>query len=111
MSTTTSLTTREGSVSEIEIFRHSARTIQKVVTLNVDGLPQADSLTQPRPAGNCLNWVVGHLVCVYQHVLPMLEQRPVMKAGALERYDRCSPPIKDADEAMELSELMAAWDQ
>ena len=49
MSTTTSLNTREGSVSEVEIFRHSARTIQKVVTLNVDGLTQADSLIQPRP--------------------------------------------------------------
>jgi uncharacterized damage-inducible protein DinB len=111
MSTTTSLNTRAGSVNEIEIFRHSARTIQKVVRLNVDGLTQADSLIQPRPAGNCLNWVVGHLVCVYQHVLPMLEQRPVIKAGALQHYDRCSTPINDADEAMELSELMAAWDQ
>jgi uncharacterized damage-inducible protein DinB len=111
MSTATSLKTRAGSVSEIEIFRHSARTIQKVVRLNVDGLTQAESLIQPRPAGNCLNWVVGHLVCVYQHVLPMLEQRPVIKSGALQRYDRGSPPVENADEAMELSELMAAWDQ
>ncbi len=111
MSTSTSLNSRAGSVSEIEIFRHTARAIHKVVRLNVDGLTQAESLIQPRPAGNCLNWVLGHLLCVYQHVLPMLEQTPVIKAGALQRYDRGSPPIKDADQAMQLSELMTAWDQ
>ena len=26
------------------------------------GLSQADSLLQPQPGGNCLNWVVGHLL-------------------------------------------------
>jgi hypothetical protein len=110
MSTSTSLETRARSAGETEIFRHSARTIHDVVRLNVDGLTQADSLIRPRPAGNCLNWVVGHLLCVYQNLLPMLKQRPVIKASALRRYDRGSPPIENADEAMELSELMAAWD-
>jgi hypothetical protein len=111
MSVNPSPKTRTANVGEIEIFRHSARTIHKVVRLNADGLTHAESLIQPRPAGNCLNWVVGHLLCAYQHVLPMLEQRPVLKAGALQRYDRGSPPIKDADEPIELSELMAAWDE
>ena len=96
---------------EIEIFRHSARLIQRIVRLNTDGLTQADSLIQPQPAGNCLNWVVGHLVCVYQHVLPMLEQWPVLKTSALQRYDRCSIPIKDAADALDLSELLSAWDE
>ncbi len=100
----------EGS-GEIEIFRHSARLIHRIVRLNTNGLTQADSLIQPQPAGNCLNWVVGHLVCIYQHVLPMLEQWPVLKASALQRYDRCSLPIKDSAEACDLSELLSAWDE
>jgi DinB superfamily len=111
MSTSTSLKTHVGNVGEIENFRHSARTIHKVVRLNTEGLTQAESLIQPRAAGNCLNWVVGHLLCVYQKVLPMLEQRPVIKASALQRYDRGSSPISNADGAMELSELMDAWEE
>lgn len=104
-------TTASRTVNDIEVFRRNARTTHKVVRLNVDGLTQEESLIQPRPGGNCLNWVVGHLLCIYQRVLPMLEQKPVMEAGALKRYDRGSPPIKDAGEAMEFLELMTAWDE
>ena len=59
---TEAVKTRAETVSEIELFRHSARTVHKVVQLNVDGLTQSDSLIQPSPAGNCLNWVAGHLL-------------------------------------------------
>ncbi len=103
--------TKSENNSEIGIFRNSARTIHQVVRLNVDGLTQAESLIQPRPAGNCLNWVIGHLLCVYGHMLPMLGQEPVLEASALHRYDRGSPPIGNAAEARELSELMTAWDE
>jgi len=96
---------------EIEIFRQSARTTHKAVRLNVEGLTHAESLIQPRPAGNCLNWVVGHLLWVYERALPMIGQRSVMAEGALSRYDRGAPPIQDAAEAMEFSELMAAWNE
>ncbi len=111
MSTVASAKLQAETNNEIEIFRHSARMIHKVVRLNVEGLTQADSLIQPQPAGNCLNWVVGHLLCVYNHVLPMLEQRPVMRGATLERYDRGCAPIASAAEAIELSELMTAWDE
>jgi hypothetical protein len=108
---TEAVTTRAETVSEIELFRHSARTVHKVVQLNVDGLTQSDSLIQPSPAGNCLNWVAGHLLCVYENVLPLLGQKPVMDAGTLKRYDRGSAPIKRAADAMELSQIMTAWDE
>src|SRR5581483_7684173 len=98
MSTIATQQTQSESIDEIEIFRHSARAIHKVVRLNAQGLTQAESLIQPRPAGNCLNWVIGHLVCIYHHTLPILGQSPVMEASALHRYDRGSPPIKDAAE-------------
>ena len=106
MSTITSKT-----INEIEVFRLSARTTDKIVRLNVDGLTQAESLIQPRPAGNCLNWVLGHLLCVYNKTLPLVGQKSVMSERALDRYDRGSQPIKDAVEAMEFSELMSAWDE
>ena len=99
------------SRGEIEGFRQGARAIDKVLRMNIDGLSQADSLIQPRPAGNCLNWVVGHLLCVYNHVLPMLEQMPVMKTAALARYDRGSAPIQDASEALQLADLASKWEE
>src|SRR5688500_15612974 len=104
-------TAAPATLSEIEVFRHQAGMIQTVVRVNVDGLTQEESLVQPSPGGNCLNWVVGHLACIYNKVLPMMGQEPVMEAEALKRYDRGAPPIRDAAEALELRDLLAAFDK
>ena len=34
----------------------------QVFTANLDGLTHDDSLFQPQGGGNCLNWIIGHLV-------------------------------------------------
>ena len=104
-------TAAPATLSEIEVFRHQAGMIQTVVRVNVDGLTQEESLVQPSPGGNCLNWVVGHLACIYNKFLPMVGQEPVMEAEALKRYDRGAPPIRDAAEALELRDLLIAFDK
>ena len=102
-------TTASETLAEVELFRFQTGITNKVLHANVAGLTQEESLIQPHPGGNCLNWVVGHLVCIYNHILPMLGQEPA--GGDLSRYDRGSAPIQNAAEARDLSELMAAWDQ
>lgn len=99
------------AAAEIEIFRHTARVTHSVFKLTVEGLTQEDSLIQPQPAGNCLNWVVGHLLCVYDQLLPLLGQASVMQPGALKRYERGSAPIKSASETMELSYLLSSIEE
>lgn len=96
---------------EIELLRHQARITHHVVRLNTQGVTQEESLLQPEPAGNCLNWVVGHLVAVYERALPLLGQEPVMEPGAMARYDRGSPPLRDPARAMPLADLLTAWDE
>jgi hypothetical protein len=95
---------------EAEVFRHQARIVHKVVRLNCDGLSQQDSLVQPEPDGNCLNWVVGHMVNIQDRIIGMLGQPPVM-GPALARYDRGSPPLRDGAEALPLDDLLTAWDE
>jgi len=60
------------------MLRHQARLTHGAVRTNVDGLTHEDSLLQPQPGGNCLNWVVGHLLFVDQRMLRRLGQTPVM---------------------------------
>lgn len=100
-----------GRVGEVDVFRHSAVIIHRVLHMNVDDITQEGSLIQPQPEGNCMNWVVGHLVCVYDHVLPVVGQAAVMEKDRLKRYDRGAPPLRDASEALDLKELMAAFDE
>lgn len=92
----------------IDTFRHQARMIRAVVGMNLDGVTQEESLVQPREHGNCANWVLGHLAYTYNRTLPLLGQEPVTNPD-LARYERGSPPIVDASEALDIGELLAAW--
>jgi uncharacterized damage-inducible protein DinB len=85
--------------------------VHSVVRQCVEGLSQEDSLVEPRPGGNCLNWVLGHLLWAYEGALSLLGERTVLEKGALERFARGAPPLRDASEAMELDKLLAAWDE
>ena len=66
------------TTSEIDLWRQQTRATGRVVGANLAGLTHEDSLVQPRPGGNCLNWVLGHLLTVYDGTLPLLSQEPVM---------------------------------
>lgn len=98
------------TLSDIEIYRHQAHLAHVVVRMNTEGLTQEESLIQPDPAGNCANFVVGHLLWVYDQALEMLAQRPVLGGDRLERYARGSAPLTDPAEALHIDELLAAWD-
>lgn len=94
-----------------DVLRHQAGMVHQVVKINVDGFTQSDSLIQPQPAGNCLNWVVGHLLAIYHQVLPLLGQEPVIENSVIQRYNRGSAPMLNGAEALDISGMMAAWDE
>src|SRR4029079_16065618 len=93
------------TAKEIEVFSQQAGASHKVVQLNVAGISQEESLIQPQPGGNCLNWVLGHLVCIYQNTLPLLGQKPVLEGAAIERSDRGSSPLEEPAEALDIQTL------
>ncbi|HEX6038930.1 DinB family protein [Longimicrobium sp.] len=99
------------AVSPTEGLRHVARLTSFVLHANVEGITQAESLAAPQPAGNCLNWVVGHLVCIGNKALPVVGQEPVVDPASLDRYDRGSAPLTDPAEARDIGELMRLWDE
>jgi len=105
------VSTVAATLGEIEVLRHSLRTTQQVLRMNVEGITQEQSLVNPEPAGNCLNWIVGHMLCVYNDVLPLVGQQPVMSKESLKRYGRGTPPLRDAKEALPLSEMVSACDE
>lgn len=103
-------TAAASTLNEIVVFRHQAGMTRSVVQANTAGITQEESLIQPSPGGNCQNWVVGHLACIYNKMLPLLGQDQLAETEALKRYDRGAPPLKDAAEALELRDLMAAFE-
>jgi hypothetical protein len=83
--------------SEIAVLRQQAGIIDAVLRANLEGISHAESLIAPRPAGNCLNWIVGHLVHGYEQALPHLGQERVLAPGALARHPvRLAPGVDPA---------------
>ena len=78
---------------------------------NVEGFTHEDSLTQPKLSGNCLNWVVGHIVATRNHILALLGKPPFWSEEEIARYDRGSNPIVTEDEAVPWDRIMKDFDR
>ncbi|HEU4474918.1 MAG TPA: DinB family protein, partial [Gemmatimonadales bacterium] len=63
------------------------------------------------PAGNCMNWVLGHLLHVYDRALPMLGQQPVLGTDVLKHYARGGEPIREGTEALDFQQLVTAMSE
>lgn len=101
-------TATAANVGEVAVYRQMAGTIHLVAARCADGISHEESLALPGSQGNCMNWVLGHLIRVYDNVMPLLQQTPL---GGFERYERGGAPIKNGDEAMDFKELLQAWDE
>jgi uncharacterized damage-inducible protein DinB len=97
-------------LSEVTILRKQNQNTRWTVQKNVEGISHEESLIHPHPAGNSMNWVIGHLVCIYGKILPALGQQPVIEYESVKRYDRGSAPITSAT-ALQFGSLLEAWEQ
>lgn len=104
-------TVTNSHVGATDVLREQAAVVHRVLVMNTAGISQEESLIQPHGGGNCLNWVVGHLVLVNDRILPLLGQKPVMGEETLRRYDRGSAELRDSGEALSLPMLLEAWDE
>jgi uncharacterized damage-inducible protein DinB len=78
-----------------------------VMRMNLDSLDHEASLVQPRPAGNCINWVVAHILAVRDQMFGVLGLEPVLGESGI-RYRRGSPPVREASDAIPFPDLLAA---
>jgi len=76
-----------------------------------DQLTHEESLLQPPFAANCLNWVVGHIVCGRNIALKVLGMQDIWPAETVERYRTGSEPICGPEGAVPLPDLLADLDE
>lgn len=95
----------------VEALITQLRYTSYALAINVADMSHEDSLVQPQPAGNCLNWIVGHLVASRNGILAMLGKEPTWDHEMAPRYARSTDPIDEAVEGViPLDELVAAFD-
>jgi uncharacterized damage-inducible protein DinB len=83
----------------------------RVINRQIDGLIHEESLLQPPFRGNCLNWVLGHILVGREPVLTSLgEALPWSKEEAA-KYKPNSEPITSTENALPLERLLGALEE
>lgn len=79
-----------------------------IVQQQAAGLSDADSLVQLPFRGNCMNWLVGHIVTNRYNVLALLDGARPVEAARIARYERESQPITGPEQGvLPLADLLA----
>ena len=94
-----------------EVFVVQLNVANWLVQSNTADLSHEESLLQPEPGGNCLNWILGHIVGARDLMLvDVLGGEGVLPAEARERYNRGSDPVSAASDApLRFGELRDAY--
>lgn len=82
-----------------------------LVKQQTQGLTTADTLIQPQPSGNCMNWVLGHTLDSQIGLLEFLGGHSPVERKVVERYRRESEPLRELEPGvLSLEELLAHHD-
>jgi len=78
-----------------------------VVKENTKELTHEDSLILPHPGGNCLNWVMGHIVASRNLILNLVGKQPIWSEEETKPYTRGSEPLAKGDDARQFDSILA----
>lgn len=79
-----------------------------IIKMQVKGLTHEDSLLQLPFRGNCLNWVLGHILDSRNTVLQALGQEALLSEEQAARYGYGSEPVtRDGPDVLRLEELLS----
>ena len=84
-----------------------------IIRQNVDGMTHEESLLQPPSGGNCLNWIVGHIVSARTGAMRTLGIEPIWTDEQRALYRGGSAPItaENAHTAYRLEDLLSDLDR
>jgi uncharacterized damage-inducible protein DinB len=79
---------------------------------HLEGITHAEALRQPPARGNCLLWIMGHIVCYRNYMLNILGQPKVITDEVAHRFARGSAPVLGEEAGLpRLEALLPAYDQ
>ena len=92
------------------LFSHLFENNHEMIQMHVKDITQAESLLQLPFEGNCLNWVVGHILDTYSICLEWLGEPAIRSEAEVRTYGYGSEPLTDSAKAYDLSDMLKRLD-
>ena len=83
-----------------EDFKDLFNTWERILDMQTKDLSQEDLLIQPQPGGNCMLWVLGHMVHSLSEMLNELGGPAPAIASTYERFASGSEPVLGYEEGL-----------
>ena len=80
----------------IKQFQYNHFVMQK----NLEGISHEDSVAQPGQYGNCINWVLGHIVWTRNFILKLVNEPPILTGKESEVYKQGAEALRDLSNAV-----------
>jgi uncharacterized damage-inducible protein DinB len=81
-----------------------------IIHHQTEGITDEESVIQPPVRGNCMNWILGHILTERNFILKLLGYEPVFDKATQEHYQRESAPVTTEAEGIPFHQLMADFD-
>ena len=78
-----------------------------VIEKNLEGITTEESFVQPQAAGNCVNWVLGHIVATRNQIMELIGENPTLSEVESAPYKRGSKPLTDRSTALTLEKMFS----
>ena len=81
-----------------------------IIHRQTEGITNEESVIQPPVRGNCMNWILGHILTERNIVLKLLGYEPVFSQAETERYQRESEPVTGFADGLPFDQLISKLD-
>jgi len=81
------------------------------VHTNLKGVTHEDSLLRPKANGNCLNWVLGHIVATRNQILKLAGAKAIWSDEQVAPYARGAKASHDGRDLETLGKVLADFDE
>ena len=92
------------------LYINSLGITDRVIKQKTEGLTHADNMLQLPFPGNCMNWILGHILVYRMQYLGVIDGVSKPDEGEFALYGFGSEPITDSDKAIPLETLLARLD-
>ncbi|UKB82159.1 DinB family protein [Chryseobacterium sp. MEBOG06] len=97
--------------NDIEFLKNQVAGTYKVVSMNIDGVSDEESMIFPNGEANCMNWIFGHLIYIRNAFLNILGEEAVWDSAQFSCYNRGEIPLNRKEEFVSFEELKSYFRQ